>query len=74
MFKYQTIDQKRRLFNLLTGNCHYTNGKLELELKPVFAFLFDLAKMGNGGADRNRTGDLMNAIHALYQLSYSPVY
>ncbi len=26
----------------------------------------------NGGADRNRTGGLMNAIHALYQLSYSP--
>ena len=25
-----------------------------------------------GGADRDRTGDLMNAIHALYQLSYSP--
>lgn len=46
MFKSQTIDQKRRLFNLLTGNCHYTNGKLELELKPVFAFLFDLAKNG----------------------------
>ena len=26
-----------------------------------------------GGADRDRTGDLMNAIHALYQLSYSPI-
>lgn len=25
-----------------------------------------------GGAGRDRTGDLMNAIHALYQLSYSP--
>ncbi len=25
-----------------------------------------------GGADRGRTGGLMNAIHALYQLSYSP--
>jgi hypothetical protein len=24
------------------------------------------------GADRGRTGGLMNAIHALYQLSYSP--
>lgn len=30
--------------------------------------------MLNGGADRDRTGDLMNAIHALYQLSYSPKY
>ena len=25
-----------------------------------------------GGANRGRTGGLMNAIHALYQLSYSP--
>ena len=25
-----------------------------------------------GGADRDRTGDLMIANHALYQLSYSP--
>ena len=25
------------------------------------------------GANRGRTGDLMNAIHALYQLSYSPI-
>ncbi len=25
-----------------------------------------------GGADRIRTGGLMNATHALYQLSYSP--
>lgn len=32
----------------------------------------DLAKYG--GADRNRTGGLMNAIHALCQLSYSPSY
>lgn len=29
-------------------------------------------KQMTGGADRDRTGDLMNAIHALYQLSYSP--
>ena len=25
------------------------------------------------GANRGRTGGLMNAIHALYQLSYSPI-
>ena len=25
-----------------------------------------------GGVDGNRTRDLMNAIHALYQLSYNP--
>jgi hypothetical protein len=27
-----------------------------------------------GGADGDRTHDLMNAIHALSQLSYSPVF
>ena len=27
-----------------------------------------------GGADRDRTGDLMLAKHALSQLSYSPIY
>ncbi len=27
-----------------------------------------------GGANRSRTGGLMNAIHALYQLSYSPIH
>lgn len=26
-----------------------------------------------GGANRGRTGDLMHAMHALFQLSYSPV-
>ncbi len=29
-------------------------------------------KKGFGGADGDRTHDLMNAIHALSQLSYSP--
>lgn len=28
---------------------------------------------GNGGARRNRTADLVNAIHALSQLSYGPM-
>jgi len=35
------------------------------------AFQSFLTEM-TGGANRVRTGDLMNAIHALYQLSYSP--
>lgn len=26
-----------------------------------------------GGANRNRTGDLLNAIQTLYQLSYNPI-
>ena len=31
-------------------------------------------RMRDGGADRDRTGDLMLAKHALSQLSYSPIY
>ena len=27
----------------------------------------------NGGAERDRTADLVNAIHALSQLSYGPI-
>ena len=29
--------------------------------------------INNGGADRDRTDDLLNAIQALSQLSYSPI-
>ena len=36
-------------------------------LKPV-----DFTKDFTGGADRDRTDDLLNAIQALSQLSYSP--
>ena len=32
----------------------------------------DLGEKRNGGAEGDRTPDLMNAIHALSQLSYSP--
>jgi hypothetical protein len=32
-----------------------------------------LLKHFNGGADRDRTDDLLNAIQALSQLSYSPL-
>ena len=28
----------------------------------------------NGGAERDRTADLLNAIQALSQLSYSPIF
>ena len=30
--------------------------------------------VGPGGADRDRTDDLLNAIQALSQLSYSPMF
>jgi hypothetical protein len=32
-----------------------------------------LSSVGDGGAEGDRTPDLMNAIHALSQLSYGPV-
>ncbi len=34
---------------------------------------FEYKAYNNGGANRGRTGDLMHAMHALYQLSYSPL-
>ena len=37
-------------------------------------FVFPRAFCGlDGGADRDRTCDLLNAIQALYQLSYDPI-
>ncbi len=36
--------------------------------------LFKSSTINNGGATRDRTADLMNANHALSQLSYSPRY
>ena len=43
--------------------------KLPLKRRPV---RHSFTRRRKYGADRDRTGDLMNAIHALYQLSYSP--
>ena len=34
--------------------------------------ILNCTDLPNGGADRDRTDDLMNAIHALSQLSYGP--
>ena len=34
----------------------------------------DLVGLNFGGAEGDRTPDLMNAIHALSQLSYGPVF
>ena len=38
----------------------------------VFWTLLDFTRQKNGGADQDRTDDLLNAIQALSQLSYSP--
>lgn len=47
LFKKQNAEQKRRLINLLTSNCSYIDGKLDLELKPVFNEIFKSRKSGN---------------------------
>jgi hypothetical protein len=52
-----------------------TNGKVGLTLayiKPESEKLFGF-KRRNGGAERDRTVGLLNAIQALSQLSYSPL-
>jgi hypothetical protein len=36
--------------------------------------VLDAVGWSNGGANRDRTGDLLNAIQALSQLSYSPLH
>ena len=43
-----------------------------LVLRGTILFLFKTFKIVNGGARRNRTDDLYNAIVALSQLSYDP--
>ncbi len=46
--------------------------KPELKIIPRFFAIWNFTKQPDGGAEGNRTLDLMNAIHALSQLSYGP--
>ena len=41
-------------------------------MNPNFNLFMGSAKVHLGGDSRGRTGDLLNAIQALYQLSYTP--
>ena len=41
-------------------------------MNPNFTLFTGSAKVHLGGDSRDRTGDLLNAIQALYQLSYTP--
>jgi hypothetical protein len=45
-----------------------------VECRNFCRLLWVLAREEFGGAEGDRTPDLMNAIHALSQLSYGPVY
>ncbi len=47
LFKKQNGDQKRRLINILVSNCLYKDGKLDIELKPVFAMMVETKKTRN---------------------------
>ncbi len=44
LFKKQNTDQKRRLINILVYHCSYKDGKLDVELKPVFKMLMESKK------------------------------
>ncbi len=46
MFKGQSSEQKKRLLNLLIGNCTYKDEKIDAELKPIFYSIFKLSKSG----------------------------
>ncbi|KKT23968.1 MAG: hypothetical protein UW09_C0001G0031 [candidate division TM6 bacterium GW2011_GWF2_43_87] len=61
--KHKSLKQRAQLQRLMNLDhdaeyMSYMNGKKNKKI--------------SGGADRIRTGGLMNATHALYQLSYSP--
>lgn len=47
MFNKRNGEQKRRLINVLVSNCSYKDGKIDIELKPVFAKIVEIKKTGN---------------------------
>jgi site-specific DNA recombinase len=47
LFKNQNAGQKRRVIDLITSNCSYKDGKLDLELKPVFGLILESVKSEN---------------------------
>lgn len=46
LFKRQSADQKRKLVVLVTSNCSFDNGKLDLELKPIFKSIMEIGETG----------------------------
>ncbi len=47
LFKNGNAAAKRRIIELLTSNCSYNDGKIDVELKPVFGVVMETAKTGN---------------------------
>lgn len=44
MFKTASVEKKRRIVNILTSNCVYKDGNIDVELKPVFGLILNSAK------------------------------
>ncbi len=55
LFKLKNADQKRKLISLLTSNCSYNDGKLDIELKKPFEMIMKTVKTGKWlpGQDSN---------------------
>jgi site-specific DNA recombinase len=47
MFKQGNVAKKRMVIDLLTSNCSYKDGNIDLELKPVFGMIMETAKNRN---------------------------
>jgi len=41
MFKTASVEKKRRIVNILTSNCIYKDGNIDVELKPVFGLILN---------------------------------
>ena len=53
LFKVQNAEQKQRLVRLVTSNCTCNNGKLNLELKPIFNKIMETVKTGKWRPQRD---------------------
>ena len=47
MFKAGNVTKKRRVIDILTSNCVYKDGNIDVELKPVFGEVLKTVKTGN---------------------------
>ena len=47
MFQTGNAEKKRRVLDLLISNCSYKGGNIDVELKPAFEIILDMAKTGN---------------------------
>ncbi|MGZ6250748.1 MAG: recombinase family protein [Candidatus Chromulinivorax sp.] len=47
MFKSGNVAKKRRVIDILTSNCIYKDGNIDVELKPIFGEILKTKKMNN---------------------------